>query len=61
MFNHPRRPYYNYRSEDMPQEASGRDVNTIESKRFWKLFKNLRRRQEDAKSKHDKDKKAATG
>lgn len=60
MFNHPRRPVYNYRTEDMPQESGNRDVNTIDSKRFWKLFKNLRRRQEDARSKR-KDEKATTG
>lgn len=60
MFNHPRRPYYNYRTEDMPQEASGRDVNAIDSKRLWKLFKNLRHRQEDAKNKRGKDEKAST-
>lgn len=61
MFNHPRRPYYNYRTEDMPQEASGRDVNTIDSKRFWKLLKNLRLRQEEAQNKKDEDKPASTG
>jgi hypothetical protein len=60
MFNHPRRPVYNYRTEDMPQESPTRDVNTIDSKRFWKLFKNLRRRQEDARTKKE-DEKASTG
>ena len=61
MYHHPRRPMYNYRTEDMPQESSTREVNTIDSKRFWKLFKNLRRRQEDAKSKQDEDNQAKTG
>lgn len=61
MFNYPRRPVYNYRSEDMPQEVSSREVNTIDSRRFWQLFRNLRRRQEDARNQREEDKKAKTG
>jgi len=59
MFNHPRRPVYNYRTDDMPQESANRDVNMIDSNRFWKLFKDLRRRQEEVRSKRE-NKKAST-
>ena len=60
MYNSPHRPYYNYRSEDMPQDGSQRDVNTIESRRFWQLFKNLRRRQQQAKAENEQ-KPASSG
>ena len=61
MFNHPRRPYYNYRSSEMPQNNASSDVNTIEKNRFMELLKNLRRRQAEAKGESDEDKPAITG
>ena len=61
MFNHPRRPYYNYRSSEMPQNSESSDVHTIEKNRFLELLKNLRRRQVDAKGETEEDKPASTG
>ena len=48
MYNAPRRPYYN-RSNNMPQSASTDDSVSIDNRRFWKLLKKLRRRQENSK------------
>lgn len=48
MYNAPRRPYYN-RTNNMPQSASADDSVSIDNRRFWKLLKNLRRRQENTK------------
>jgi hypothetical protein len=61
MFNHPRRPYYNYRSSDMPQDRHSSDVHTIEKNRLLELIKNMRRRQGDAKEETDDDKPASVG
>jgi hypothetical protein len=62
MFNHPRRPYYNYRSSEMPQNSEASDVHTIEKNRFLELLKNLRRRQAEAKGEsEEEDKPASTG
>jgi hypothetical protein len=61
MFNHPRRPYYNYRSSEMSQNSESSDVHTIEKNRFLELLKGLRRRQAEAKGESDEDKPATTG
>jgi hypothetical protein len=61
MFNHPRRPYYNYRSSEMAQNTEASDVHTIEKNRFLELLKNLRRRQAEAKSENEDDKPASSG
>jgi hypothetical protein len=60
MFNHPRRPYYNYRSSEMPQNSESNNINSIEKNRFLELLKNLRRRQAEAKGESDED-KASSG
>jgi len=59
MYQSPRRPYYN-RHENMPQSAQNDDSATIETKRFWQLLKNLRRRQQDVKQ-DNKQKPAKSG
>jgi hypothetical protein len=63
MFNHPRRPYYNYRSSEMPQNSESNNINSIEKNRFLELLKGLRRRQAEAKGEgeSDDDKPASTG
>ncbi|GAB5493691.1 MAG: hypothetical protein Phog2KO_39060 [Phototrophicaceae bacterium] len=58
MYNAPRRPYYN-RSDNMPQSANTDDSVSIDNRRFWKLIKQLRRRQED--SEETKAKPAKSG
>lgn len=60
MFNHPRRPYYNYRSSEMSVNNESSDVHSIEKNRFLELLKGLRRRQAEAKGETDEDDKAAT-
>jgi len=56
MFNKPRRPYYNWSNVDSEHtiynQTTGHSV--IESKRFWQLWKNLRRRQAAAQKQHKK-------
>jgi len=44
----------------MPQSAQNDDSATIETKRFWQLLKNLRRRQQDVKQ-DNKQKPAKSG
>lgn len=60
MFNHPRRPYYNYRSSEMPVNTENSDVHSIEKNRFLELLKGLRRRQAEAKGETEEDDKAAS-
>ena len=48
MYNTPRRPFYNYRTEDMPQNNTGDHSAVIDSKRFWTLLKKLTLRKEEA-------------
>jgi hypothetical protein len=61
MYHNPRRPYYNYRTENTPAESSmNTNVGVIESNRFWKLVKQLTQRQQDAKDSRE-DKKASAG
>ena len=48
MYHNPRRPFYNYRTEDMPQNNTADHSSVIDSKRFWKLLKKLTNRQEEA-------------
>ena len=63
MYHNPRRPFYNYRTEDMPQHNTSDHSSVIDSKRFWKLLKKLTNRQEaaqEAKAK-DQDEVATTG
>lgn len=59
MFNHPRRPYYNYRAEDVPSESTSQ-VNSMDAKRFWKLVDQLKRRQNPEKHAEDDSKKPAS-
>jgi hypothetical protein len=61
MYHNPRRPFYNYRTEDMPQDSSSPQSAVIDSKRFWQLLKKITRRQEEAKVQQDeKAEEAAT-
>lgn len=59
--NHsPRRPYYN-RGQNMPQNTGHDDSVSINNKRIWKLWKDLRRRQDDAKDDDESRKPAQSG
>ena len=49
MYHNPRRPFYNTRTEDIPNDSSSHHSAVIDSKRFWKLLKKLTLRQEEAK------------
>jgi hypothetical protein len=53
MYQNPRRPFYNYRTEDMPQNNSADHSAVIDSKRFWKLLKKLTLRKEAAQEAHN--------
>ena len=48
MYSNPRRPFYNYRTEDMPQDNTTHHSAVIDSKRFWKLMRKLTLRKEEA-------------
>ncbi|MDQ7028149.1 MAG: hypothetical protein Q9P01_17925 [Anaerolineae bacterium] len=62
MYHNPRRPFYNARSEDIPQDNSAHHSAVIDSKRFWKLLKKLTLRKDAAKEAKAANKdKAATG
>jgi len=63
MYSNPRRPFYNYRTEDMPQNNAADHTSVIDSKRFWKLLKKLTLRQEEAQEAQAKkqDEVATTG
>lgn len=51
MFNHPRRPYYIYADESVPEEVSTQnDRNAIQSRRFRRLLRELTRRKAEAKA-----------
>jgi hypothetical protein len=55
MYHNPRRPFYNYRTEDMPQDSSSPHSAVIDSKRFWKLVRMITRRQKEAKEALEND------
>ncbi len=59
MYNGMRRPYYN-RNENMPQTTHHEDVSSVDSRRFWHLLKNLRRRQDEAKKNTIEQQQATT-
>ena len=60
MYNSPRRPYYN-RGQNMPQNSTHDDSVSINNKRFWQLWKDLRHRQEEAKQDDESRKPAKSG
>lgn len=53
MYNYPRRPYVRYSDNAMPRESvQENDVPTIESNRFWSLWRELQKRRENVKVKN---------
>lgn len=53
MYDSYRRPYQN-RSENLLQNSQD-TAPSIDSNRFWKLLKNLRRKQQDARAEQKQD------
>lgn len=58
MYNKPRRPYYDWSSNDMPKAEATPEHNMIDPKRFRNLWRQLLQRKQEARDDKAEDAKS---